>query len=387
MRPLYDSNGYKPTLCSTTKGHAGLWYDKFCDQWKRGWSGFRVTKQNGREEAGKLTWLRSCFGKANQLNGSCNLIKEYIERRESLIDASKGQVFTLATQWRFVTGLGLPHPVENGFLWHPTLGMPFISGSALKGLARAFARDWEKADAQELARIFGPPSPHSRHRQPVSAAQELARIFGSGSKEGGKAGEASQDGADHDGRAVGSVIFLDALPRAPVELEIDVMTPHYGDWYQKGEEIKADSLEKAPADWHSPNPIPFLTVAPGTEFLFAVLPRRPEAEQDRCDAQTAARWMKQALATLGAGAKTATGYGVFGKKDDKSEPRQGGEEKGAPSREKSGNPAPNPAGRRAFIREEGEELEDLRDLGSQYEATIVSTGEVVLLSKDEVEFR
>ncbi|RME63090.1 MAG: type III-B CRISPR module RAMP protein Cmr6, partial [Caldilineae bacterium] len=140
-------------------------------------------------------------------------------------------------------------------------------------------------------------------------------------------------------------------------------------------------------DWHSPNPIPFLTVAPGNEFLFAVLPRRPEVEQDCKDAETAARWLKQALATLGAGAKTAAGYGVFREKADKSEPRQGGEDEPAFSREKSPNPVPDPAGRRAFIREEGEELEDLRDLGAEYEATAVSTGKKVRLPKEEVEFR
>ncbi|GIX17746.1 MAG: hypothetical protein KatS3mg119_1932 [Rhodothalassiaceae bacterium] len=293
MRPLYDPQEYEPALRSDTIGHAGLWYDKFCDQWKDDWSGFRVNKENGREEAGKLTWIREYFGGRGRRVGDRELLDHYIVRRKNLVDASKGQAFALATQWRFVTGLGLPHPVENGFLWHPTLGVPFIPGSALKGLARAFARDWEKADAQELARrIFSLPPP------PDPKKEKEAR-------------QASQDGAGHDERAVGSVIFLDALPCAPVGLDIDVMTPHYGAWYQEGGAIKADSLENAPADWHSPNPIPFLTVAPGNEFLFAVLPRRPEVEQDRKDAETAACWLKQALATLGAGAKTAAGYGVF----------------------------------------------------------------------------
>ena len=35
-----------------------------------------------------------------------------------------------------VTGMGNPHPLESGFTWHPTLGMPYLPGSAV-GLVRA----------------------------------------------------------------------------------------------------------------------------------------------------------------------------------------------------------------------------------------------------------
>jgi hypothetical protein len=102
------------------------------------------------------------------------------------------------------------------------------------------------------------------------------------------------------GLHAGSVIFLDALPVEPVALDADVMTPHYGPWYQKGD---------PPGDWHSPTPIPFLTVAPGQTFQFALLPRTPA---DKADCETTATLLKDALQTLGAGAKTAVGYGQFG---------------------------------------------------------------------------
>jgi hypothetical protein len=66
-----------------------------------------------------------------------------------------------------------------------------------------------------------------------------------------------------------------------------------------------------PGDWHSPNPIPFLTVAPGQTFLFAVLPRNPSSAEDRVDCEITADLLKRALERLGAGAKTAVGYGQF----------------------------------------------------------------------------
>ena len=96
-------------------------------------------------------------------------------------------------------------------------------------------------------------------------------------------------------------MFLDALPTQPSILKTDVMTPHYSPYYQN---------EEPPADWHSPNPIPFLVVEADQPFVFGVLPRRPD-EQSRRDCSFALEWLEAALAWTGAGAETATGYGRF----------------------------------------------------------------------------
>ena len=196
--------------------------------------------------------------------GDRALVEEAAARLDDLVKALKGQTFRRTTAWRFVTGLGRSHPVENGFAWHHILGTPYLPGSSLKGLARAYARDWEGLSAKDVERIFGP--------RPEAAL------------------------------TVGSIAFLDALPVAPVALEADVMTPHYGPWYQDG---------KPPGDWHSPTPIPFLTVAPDQTFLFAVLPRNPAKPECREDCKRALSLLDRALETLGAGAKTAVGYGQF----------------------------------------------------------------------------
>ena len=246
---------------STTTGNAGLWYDKFCDRWKSDWTGFAG-------DSGKRDWIETIANigasKSQKKVGDSALMTEAVKRLEDLVEAQAGCSFRRTTAWRFVTGLGRNHPVENGFAWRHDLGTPYIAGSSLKGLVRAYARDWDGLDGADLCRIFG-PKPEA-------------------------------------GLAIGSVVFLDALPIAPVALEADIMTPHYGPWYQEG---------KIPGDWHSPTPIPFLAVAPGQTFVFAVLPRNRLNQQDQEDCKKAASLLKEALEMLGAGAKTAVGYGQF----------------------------------------------------------------------------
>jgi len=51
---------------------------------------------------------------------------------------------------RFATGLGREHPIENGFAWHPALGTPFLSGSSVKGLVRAWAATWLEPTAAQF---------------------------------------------------------------------------------------------------------------------------------------------------------------------------------------------------------------------------------------------
>jgi CRISPR-associated protein Cmr6 len=242
-------------------GHEGLWYDKFGSQWK--WS-----KEDGRLAFEKLKWIETVTkggGKdVEKCVGRAELIAEMKERLIRLVVTRRGKVCFFKTGGRFVTGLGREHPVENGFSWHFLLGTPFLPGSSVKGLVRAWAENWLQEDDVVISRIFG--------------------------LEGKKT------------RQVGSVVFLDALPVEPVKLEAEVMTPHYMEYY-RGKE--------PPADWHSPNPIPFLTVADGQTFVFALAPRRLENEDDMSDMELAAGWLEEALVEIGAGAKTAAGYGRF----------------------------------------------------------------------------
>lgn len=242
MLPLYA--GFPPPAA---QGNAGLRFDKFFDQWDA--SGFKIP------DGAKFDWVqkftRAPIGAKDQLD-------EHAGRTRNLAKTLQGAKFTAKTEGRLVAGTGRSHPIEVGFAWHHTLGVPYIPGSGLKGIVKTWAEEWENRKLEDLLGVM---------------------------------------------ERVGQVVFLDALPTEPVTLKADVMTPHYSDYYQD------PSGKTPPGDWLSPNPIPFLTVADGQEFLFAVVPADP---QHATCCKPAVELLQQALAELGAGAKTAAGYGRFG---------------------------------------------------------------------------
>jgi len=284
-RPLYRQTN-EPNVAAKSP-HAGLWYDKFVDVWQ---GTDRHSAEQGMQTHGdesvKQRWMAklddcrsvggpSPDGKLEGKFGDGEQLQRRAERLESLAESQTGWVSEFETTARFITGLGLSHPVENGFNWHHTLGTPYLPASGVKGVVRQWAAQWTEyySDEDEDLR---------------ATSDDISRIFG--------------ESADDD-HGVGSVIFFDAMPAGPVELDIDIMTPHYQEWYQKG-------TESPPGDWHDPTPIPFLTVAADQTFQFALAPRT-DCEQDRKDAKDAAQWLVDALYWIGAGAKTAVGYGRF----------------------------------------------------------------------------
>ena len=243
-------------------GHSGLWYDKFCDRWRVQGTSWSMKSEKGDDGRGpKIEWIDAL---TTSRVGTAHQIDEYTSRVVRLIERRGGRFAVIATESRFVTGLGRSHPVENGFAWHPTLGTPYLPGNSVKGLVRA----WARQDAD--------PSP---------TCETVERLLG-------------------DLGTAGGISFLDAVPMEPVKLEADVMTSHYAGW----------TREKPPGDWCSPVPIPFLVAAAKTPFLFGFVP----CGADTDDLSAVMSWLCSALAWNGGGAKTAVGYGRFGKDDEKT---------------------------------------------------------------------
>lgn len=185
---------------------------------------------------------------------------------DELCRATDAKTWKHKTIWRFALHLSRATAVENASLClHPIYGFTYIPATGLKGLARATAVLIEKRDDK--------------------TDPDILRIFG------------KQEGA-------GSVIFHDAWPVAWPKIEVDIVNNHHPDYYKdRGEN------GSAPGDWESPNPVYFLTVVPGTEFRFGIAKRHHETHPD--DVDQARRWLQQGLQELGAGAKTAAGYGYF----------------------------------------------------------------------------
>lgn len=155
--------------------------------------------------------------------------------------------------------------IENaGLCLDRHFGMPYIPGSALKGLALRGARVAGTPDA-EIKRVFG------EQDRSLDARKGLA-------------------------------CFLPAYPTHRAQLELDVMTGHHGGYY-RGDKQYAES-----PDTESPIPVKFPTVKAGTEFCFVVCGR---SEADQALVEQAANWLITGITELGVGAKTAAGYGWF----------------------------------------------------------------------------
>jgi len=161
-----------------------------------------------------------------------------------------------ATQGRLAMNLGADGVLETSIALHRTYGVPYIPGSALKGLAAHYVHKYQdNAKWQDASRI----------------------MFGSL-------------------ESAGYVNFFDALyvpgsGKLGKPLWADIITVHHPKYYQGDE---------PPADWDSPTPIPFLT-ATGT-FL---IPLSGPQEWVKAAFEIVAL----ALAREGIGAKTSSGYG------------------------------------------------------------------------------
>ncbi len=252
--PLYRLET-EPLLA--TEGNRGLWYNRFFNRYGADWK---------IPEDGKRQWVSDNA----KPTGQREALQTQALRQLALITALNGRGAVFATDWHFASGLGLPHPVENGLAWHHTLGVPYLAGSGVKGLVKAWVEVWDESLNEE-----------EKKRRSID-------WFGTTEQ-------------------AGRFRFFDALPVEPVTLAADVMTPHMGKWYEQGGEMKdyRREPEKIPADWHDPVPVPFLVVK-SAKLLFGVAPRHPKFAEELPQVFAA---LKQALDWLGAGAKTAAGYG------------------------------------------------------------------------------
>jgi CRISPR-associated protein Cmr6 len=189
------------------------------------------------------------------------LHRAFVARWQAALVAQGADTFETQPEWRFVVGLGRKGPLEVGMTFHRIYGFPIIPGSSLKGLAQAYAELVESASEEKRKHVFG---------------------------------DAPGPGGDPSMAHVGQAVFFDAVPLLPPHLEIDVMNPHYADYYQGN---------APPADYLSPTPIYFLTVGQGSRYLFAV------AGTEKAQAR---KWLEGGLRELGSGAKTSAGYGYWG---------------------------------------------------------------------------
>ncbi len=202
--------------------------------------------------------------------------------------------FPLVNITRMVVGLGSKGALEFGITLHHLTGLPFIPGSALKGLTRSYAllslaEQEGVANAAEELKQFDAKLVQGRHDE-EPAALYYRKAFGS-QKEAGVC-------QFFDG-------VLMALNKESAIFELDVMTPHFVKYYsEKG--------KTAPHDADSPNPIPFVTVGAEHEWAFAIGLRHGNSDESAQKTRLQAKkWLRRALMEMGIGSKTSNGYGFF----------------------------------------------------------------------------
>lgn len=169
-----------------------------------------------------------------------------------------------------VTGVGAEHPLENGFTFHPVLGVPWVPGSAVKGLARAAGQMLNG----EVEALLGSPPP-SRDKR--------------------------------DETRPGKAVFYGAMPVGWPKLRHDLVNPHHPEYYAD-QALGLDVRRKVANLVEEPKPVGFLAVAPQTRFRFWI-GARSGLELTDDERQTLWQWLEVGLSCLGIGAKTAAGYG------------------------------------------------------------------------------
>jgi CRISPR-associated protein Cmr6 len=232
--------------------HTGLWLDKFIEEQRR-------ENKEARRDLVRDVAAISIF----------DSYQNCYDRWKTSLDSLKAAGYALAfrkakAEGRMVLGTGNESVLETAVTLHRTYGVPYIPGSALKGLSANFARhhcgpDWNRA------------------------SNNYRIVFGNTAESG-------------------CVVFFDALyvlePGAS-PLRSDVLTPHHHAYYSG----KIDGKLQPPADWDDPNPVHFLS-ATGSYLIALAASAGGE------------KWLEAVITILetalkhqGVGAKTSSGYG------------------------------------------------------------------------------
>ena len=224
-------------------------------------------------------------------------------------------ILTVRLEGRMLVGHGNPSGSEVGLTVHHTWGTPIVPGSSLKGLLH----HW-------IVRRYGPepPPPDTLALHPLAAdhpdpvrspfqgvtwrdkhihhgpGTAIRQLCGAPDAETDDDWLRAAPDAEVGARR-GGLTFHDAwmvpAPTARNPYVRDVLTVHQRRYYNQG------AGERAwPNDYDSPNPVTFLTVRPGLEFLVAL-------SGDSELADFAIVELQSALAEEGVGGKTVAGYG------------------------------------------------------------------------------
>ncbi|OGP83656.1 MAG: type III-B CRISPR module RAMP protein Cmr6 [Deltaproteobacteria bacterium RBG_16_58_17] len=266
------------------KGNFGLWYNKFIPLS----DAFKASDDHGKETM-SVEHYSTRYGQMK--NNAADILKRkhgYLDDFCTIFPPKQYEEINIPATLNapLITGIGESHPHEISMVFDHNMGIPYIPASGVKGIVRfvhtlaivekGLPNEWIQQDKKTGHACFD-----DDNYEPIYS------IFGNQKNRG-------------------RVVFLDAYPEKVPALHVDIMNPHYGDYYSD------DKGKTPPADYLSPNPIKFLTVAAGTIFIFRAIAEKT----DNMPEKVRAAFMK-ALTVEGVGAKTSVGYGRFAVVEEK----------------------------------------------------------------------
>ena len=275
--------------------HVGLWLDRMlAEPWSKEERGWRSRSELYRAAVDALT-----PGPAGGESGALTTYRQLFRRYLAAVTAPKArtarEVVELEATSRVLLHTAAGETVTEGtLLFHHTYGVPYLPGSALKGVARA-----------RLLTMAERASDERRREQLRRWADDLL-----GFVRETPGGRLPASGSQADPRTQASLVeFLDALwlppegQRGEAPLALDIVNPHHPRYYtvQEGDRV-------FPTDGDSPIPVERLSVAPRASFLLIA-----EAPEDLGPWLT---WLVDdvllpALEEDGLGGWTSAGYGRF----------------------------------------------------------------------------
>lgn len=235
---------------SEKETNAGLWLDKYIVEQHRD---NNDSRRNLMKEVSALPIP--------------TIYKTFYERWKKMVTDCGAKTREAKVKGRMIVGLGSESVTETSISLHRTYGVPYIPGSALKGLAANYAHQGRLGEKWTKE----------------STAYKV--VFG-------------------DTDEAGYITFFDALyipgtgHKAGKVLYPDIITVHHQKYYQGG-------TGEAPTDSDNPIPVPFLS-ATGTYLIALAAPDLPKNSEWIPSTFTI---LEHALKDLGIGAKTSSGYG------------------------------------------------------------------------------
>jgi CRISPR type III-B/RAMP module RAMP protein Cmr6 len=256
---------------------------KRCDTWHLQLDKLSLDQEGGPEaRTNALRAVCSTYDKHRESLGTVVLDRlQFLKSLKHQHGDRYGQV-TLALDTRLILHLGRASVLQNAGLYcDRTTGLPFIPGTALKGVVSTWAA-WSAHFNSEDGSFREFTDESVRRRNFSDSEALLAQHI---------LGDDWMNGSEH----AGDIVFVGGFPESPPVLGLDIVNPH-----------------------HEPNgkaatrltPTTFLCLEPDTQWHFVYLVRPGASEPTKLLATTH-KWIEEALTQLGIGAKTAAGYGRF----------------------------------------------------------------------------